>query len=370
MNLPLFTAGPVQGQRSLSGVWLVALLLVAGGHAPLRAAPVLDARAQCGAAIVPEANVAYFSDRAALRATGIYRAARSRAAELKPEDFNKATADRREQMRPFLELMRGHCTLAVVTSAVRNFDAAGRPDTKKTPFLAAFAFDRALTPADVNELVTKAGKPALSVGEHAGYPVLTDAAQKDGPPIGIALASATGGGTTAIIGPLEFLHPALDRLQSGQVPSLNDLPGRGSASVDPAALSWLYFAPPPAAVSKLMSGPKPPAVQQENTAVAAAWNALATLNGIGLSIVYDDAMKVRLQAGFGSADDATAVRKFLENMAIPAMKIGAAAKLPTVPGVVERLRSETSGTSAALSTFLEAADLNLLPPEALMIFSW
>ena len=371
MNIPLFIANPVPGQRLILRAFLAASLFVVSHATALRAAPVLDAREQCGAAIVPDANVAYFSDRAAVRSSAIYRAARSRAAELKPDDFKPDTAAKREQMKPFLELMRNHCTLALATGAVRNFDTTGKPDAKKTPFLAAFAFDNALTPADVNDLVTKAGKPALTVGDHAGYPVLTDKSQQDGPPIGIALASAAGSSaTTVLIGPIEFLHPALDRLQSGQVPSVNELPGRATASIDPAALSWLYIAPPAAVVSKMMSGPKPQAAQGENTAMSAAWNALASLNGIGLSIVYGDTMKLRLQAGFGSTTDADAVRTFLENMAIPAMKIGAANKMPKIPGAVERLRSESSGTNAILSTFLDAADLNQLPPEALAIFSW
>lgn len=334
---------------------------------------MLDARAQCGAAVVPEANVIYFNDSKAVRESGFYRTAQSRAAEVPPEVAAKNAAAT-AKVRPLLDLIKKDLNLIVGTAALRQLDITGKPDAKKTPFVVAIAFDRALTAADVQAAISKAGSPAATVSEHAGYQVLADPAPKDGPVLALALAPAGDNATTVFIGPMGPLQAALDRLRSGQVASLTDLSTRAGATVEPGAQAWLYVAPPTNAMRALSAmnkpGNKAGSGSKGNTAITAAWNALSGLDAIGMSISFGEAMKMRLQGNFASAEDAVAVRTFLENVAIPAAKIGAANKLEKVPGAVERLRSDAFGTGVALNTLLDATDIGLIPPEALSFLGY
>ncbi len=369
MNIPLPIFVTASRGRSVVRAFGFGLLLC-GGALSLHAAPGLDARAQCGAAVVPDANIIYFNDSKAVKASGFYRAAQDRAAKVTPEAAaaRQAAEAKNEAMKPVLDLMKKDLSLAVGTCALRQFDPAGKPDMKKTPFVVALAFDRALTMEDVTKTINKAGKPPGTVSEHAGYPVISDPNPKpDAPTIAIALAPAGEKATTVFFGSIEGVHAALDRLRSGQVASITDLPARAAASIEPGAQSWLYFAPPAEAMATWSKmAPRPPASGGgANTAVTAARDALTGLNAFGISINTTETMKMRVQAGFATVADAEAVRTFLENMVIPGAKIALANKLEKMPGAVERLRAESSGASATLSTTVDAADLSLVPPEAL-----
>lgn len=369
MNIPLPIVVSVLHRCSVLRVFSVGLL-VCGGALSLRAAPVLDARAQCGAAVVPDANIIYFNDSKAVKASGFYRAAQERAAQAPPEATaaRKAAEAKHEAMKPVLDLMKKDLSLAVGTCALRQFDPAGKPDMKRTPFVVALAFDRALTVEDVTKTINKAGKPPGSVTEHAGYSVISDPNPKpDAPTIAIALAPAGERATTVFFGPIESVHAALDRLRSGQVASLTDLPARAAASIEPGAQSWLYFAPPADAMASWSKmAPRPPTSGgASNTAVTAARDALSGLNSFGISMSTTETMKLRVQGGFATVADAEAVRTFLENMVIPGARIALANKLEKMPGAIERLRAETSGPSTTLSTTVDAADIGLVPPEAL-----
>ncbi len=368
-TFPFLAAGLIRvGSMRALVLCAGACFLAASLPSQLHAAPLLDARAQCGAAIVPDANVIYFNDSKAVRESGFYRAAQNRAAEVSPEVAARNAA-KTAKMKPLLDLIKKDLNLLVGSAALKQLDITGKPDPKKTPFVIAMAFDRALTVADVQAAITKSNSPAGTVSEHAGYQVVSDPAPKDGPVLALALAPAGDSATTVFVGPMEALHAALDRLRSGQVVSLTDLPARAAASIEPGAQSWLFIAPPSNAM-RAMSAMNKSGGNKGNTAVTAAWNALSGLSAIGMSISCGEAMKVRLQGNFASAEDAAAVRTFLENVAIPAAKIGAANKLEKVPGAVERLKSDTFGTGVGLNTLLDATDIGLVPPEALSFLGY
>lgn len=313
-------------------------------------------------AIMPGADFVMTMDMDAIRGTGFNKSMEDMKAEFEEmaRQMNPDAGAMQELQEKLKEVTGledddiSSVAIAVELDAV-DFDAAEPPKTIDA--VAAIGLNKAMTTAQLGEALNELAKEEeveIKEAEYNGVKVFLVPMDDVDAPIDVVAIAMVSDDKVCVMGPQTAVEAAIDRAQTGTVAEISE----GLAKVMGVAADGSQMILGMALTDQMKDMAGKQAESAPQGPQGAAVRSMKSIEGVCFSMLVADDADIAVTGLFGQAEDAEAMKGFVDSMVISGAKmfIGMAAQGEPLP-LLDSLQAVAEGNTASLVMTLSEQDI-------------